>query len=174
MDHAPRCLLAAALLLLATPVLAGECRSQLRPLLLRSDPEPAVLAVVREVCEREAAAGDPDADYQLALLDLGAGGRWSPETAIPRVRSAAEAGVSEAQYWLAWQSEAGPLLPHDPEVALRWYRAAAASRHRLALERLAQAYETGGLGVTPDPQEVLRLRAEIRRCEDVRQEQAPR
>jgi TPR repeat protein len=72
--------------------------------------------------------------------------------------------VSEAQYWLGWQTESGPLLPHDALVARGWYERAAVGRHRLALERLARAYEAGELGLTPDPQAALRLRAEIRRC----------
>ena len=91
--------------------LAGECRTSLRPLLLSTNPDPAALQNIRQLCQTEADAGDADSLYQLALFDLGLGGRWQPADAIPKITEAAGAGVPEAQYWLAWQYEAGPLLP---------------------------------------------------------------
>ena len=148
------------------PAWAGICRSELHPLLLQAEPEAAALAAVRSICETEANAGDADATYQLALFHLGLGGEWSPAEAIPLIRSAAERDVSEAQYWLAWQSESGPELPHDQAVALAWYQRAAAGRHRLALERLATAWERGELGLPADAKQALRLRAQIRKCEE--------
>lgn len=156
----------ASALLLALAVSAGECRTALRPLLLAADPPAGGIAAVRELCEAEARAGDEDATYQLALFDLGLGGTWNPPAAIDRIRQAAAAGVPEAQYWLAWQAEEGPLLPNDPAMALGWYERAAAGRHRLALERLAVAYERGELGLAVDPRRALALRAEIRRCDE--------
>jgi hypothetical protein len=153
-----------ALLGWQVPVHAGVCRSELRPLLLQAQPEPAAIAAVRASCTAEAEAGDADATYQLALFHLGLGGEWNPAAAIPLIRSAAERDVSEAQYWLAWQSESGPELPHDEAVALGWYQRAAANRHRLALERLATARERGELGLAVDEKEALRLRAQIRKC----------
>lgn len=147
-------------------VYAGVCRSELRPLLLQAQPDAAALAAVRSVCETEANAGDADASYQLALFHLGLGGNWSPVEALPLIRSAAERDVAEAQYWLAWQSESGPELPHDEAVALDWYQRAAAGRHRLALERLAVAWEQGQLGLPVDARKALQMRAQIRKCED--------
>ena len=73
-------------------------------------------------------------------------------------------GVSEAQYWLAWQYEAGPLLAHDPAMALDWYQRAAVLNHRLAIGRLADAYERGELGLAPDAGKALELRARQSRC----------
>ncbi|MEZ5563646.1 MAG: hypothetical protein R3F27_11900 [Gammaproteobacteria bacterium] len=148
------------------PAQAGVCRSEVRPLLLQAAPDAATLAAVRTVCETEASAGDADATYQLALFHLGLGGEWNPAEALPLIRSAAERDVSEAQYWLAWQSESGPELPHDEAVALDWYQRAAAGRHRLALERLASAWERGELGLPVDDRQALRLRAQIRKCEE--------
>ena len=148
------------------PAWAGICRSELRPLLLQAEPEAAALAAVRTICETEANAGDADSTYQLALFHLGLGGEWNPAEAIPLIRSAAERDISEAQYWLAWQSESGPELPHDQAVALGWYQRAAAGRHRLALERLATAWERGELGLPVDARQALRLRAQIRKCEE--------
>lgn len=160
---------ALALMLLAygTPAAAaGACREQLRPLLLQPAAAAPDVARVRAVCEAEAGAGDADATYQLALFSLGLAGSWQPDKAIPLIRAAADQGVSEAEYWLAWQSEAGPLLPHDPAVALGWYQKAAAGRHRLALERLAEASERGELGLPVDERKALEYRAEIRRCDE--------
>jgi TPR repeat protein len=161
-----RCALALLLGLAASAVHAADCRAVLRPLLLSAAPATADIAAARTQCTAEAAAGSADAGFQLAFFSLGLGGEWSPDTAIPLIRAAADAGVSEAQYWLAWQAEEGPLLANDQATALGWYRLAAAANHRLALDRLARAYERGELGLTPDPREALRLRAQIRQCDD--------
>ncbi|MBL8199992.1 MAG: sel1 repeat family protein [Chromatiales bacterium] len=151
---------------LPLPGVAGECRSLLHPLLLQAEPATADIATVRTLCAREADQGDADATYQLALFSLGLGGNWHPDEAVPLIRSAADQGVTEAQYWLAWQSESGPALPHDPAVALSWYEKAAAGRHRLALQRLAEASERGELGLPVDPRKALEYRAQIRRCDE--------
>ena len=145
---------------------AGDCRAQVRPLLMQADPAADALAQVQALCTAEAEAGDAEATYQLSFFSLGLGGNWQPATAIPLIRTAADAGVTEAQYWLAWQSEAGPELPHDPGVALGWYRKAADGNHRLALQRLAEAFERGELGLPVDHRKSLELRAQIRRCEE--------
>jgi hypothetical protein len=144
---------------------AGECRERLRPLLLDADPFREAVAEVRALCEREAEAGSADARYQLALFHLGLAGEWQPESAIPLIRDAAGAGVAEAQYWLAWQYEAGPLLDHDQALALSWYQRAANVKHRLAIGRLAQAYERGELGLARDPLLATQYRARQAQCE---------
>jgi TPR repeat protein len=143
---------------------APDCRARLRPLLLTALPAADDLRQVRALCTAEAAAGSAEATYQLALFSLGLAGNWQPEAAIPLIRSAADRGVSEAQYWLAWQSEAGPALPHDPGIARDWYEKAAAGNHRLALQRLADAWDKGELGLPVDPRRALELRARIRQC----------
>ena len=158
-------LLAVLLMLLAAgPALAGECRASVRPLLLATQVDPGRLAQVRELCSAEADAGDPQATYQLALLALGVGGNFEPDMALPLIRDAAGRGVSEAQYWLAWQYEAGPLLQHDSALALDWYQRAAALNHRLALARLADAYEHGELGVPVSARRAEEFRARQARC----------
>lgn len=165
-NHRSRSLLVISLACWPLLATAAECRSQLHPLLLQAEPAADDLARVKALCAAEAGAGDPDATYQLALFSLGLGGHWQPEEAIPLVRSAADRGVTEAQYWLAWQSESGPALPHDPVVALSWYEKAAAGRHRLALQRLAEASERGELGLPVDERKALEYRAQIRRCDE--------
>lgn len=141
-----------------TPAVAGECRALLRPLLLQAELDNMRLRAVRELCADEAEVGDPDALYQSALFHLGLL-EWSPDAAIPMIRAAAVQGVPEAQYWLAWQYDEGPLLPNDRGVALRWYEAAGEGEHRLALQRLATAYRHGELGVVPDMRKAAMLRA---------------
>jgi TPR repeat protein len=152
------------LLALASPALAGECRSDLRPLLLSPDPDPAALQSTRRLCQTQADDGDADAVYGLALFELGLGGEWRPDRAIPRMIDAADRGVPEAQYWLAWQYETGPLMPHDQEIALGWYRRAANASHRLAIARLAQAYEAGELGLPRDSLLAAEYRAKQQQC----------
>ena len=162
-----RTILCASLLVFAgqftAPVAANECRASLRPLLLGSGHHETEIYAVRSLCEREYAAGSADAGYQLALIDLGLDG-WAPERAIPLIREAADRGVAEARYWLAWQYEAGPLLDNDPASALHWYRAAAEQDHRLALQRLADAYELGELGLPVDAFQAAQFRARAQRC----------
>lgn len=159
-------LLMLCLPLLPTLLLAGECRALVQPLLLQANPDSAELARSRALCRSEADAGDPEATYQLALFSLGLAGNWQPDEAIPLVQSAANDGVPEAQYWLAWQSEAGPALPHDRAIALAWYQKAADGNHRLALQRLADAWEHGELGLPVNGRKSLEYRARIRRCEE--------
>lgn len=143
---------------------AGDCRDAVRPLLLQSQPDATAVANARRICEAGRAQGDPDAGYQLALLDLGPDG-WNPERATPLIREAADAGVPEAQYWMAWQLEEGPLLANDPVAARGWYEAAAEQSHRLALVRLAQAHEAGELGIAVQPERAAELRALAAQCE---------
>ena len=142
---------------------AGDCRQALRPLLLQSTPEPERLEAVRSLCAQEADTGDPDALYQLSLLYLGLID-WDPDRATPMIQEAARAGVPEAQYWLAWQYEAGPLLADDSAAALRWYRVAGEGDHPLALHRLADAHERGELGLPVDAEKALILRARAEEC----------
>jgi TPR repeat protein len=160
-----RASVALTLLAAAFGAAAGDCRAALRPLLLDATPDANSLSATRALCRREAEAGSADARYQLALFHLGLAGEWQPEMAIPLIRDAAAQGVSEAQYWLAWQYEAGPLLPRDEAIALGWYQRAANADHRLAIGRLAQAYDHGELGLPRDPLLATQYRARQSQCE---------
>lgn len=151
------CLLAALAVPIGPVASAADCRTDVRALLVQSAPDPDAVTAARALCGRASELGDPLATYHLALLDLGPDG-WQPDRAADLITSAAEAGVPEAQYWLAWQFDTGPLLPDDPAAARRWYEAAASQSHRLALLRLAEIYERGELGAPVQP----RLAAEFR------------
>jgi len=142
-----------------------RCRDALRPVLLQSNPDRVLLPDILRRCEGQAEAGDPDALYQLSLLYLGLID-WQPDKAIPMIRSAADSGISEAQYWLAWQHESGPLLDNDAELAVHWYLQAGEQEHRLALNRLASVYENGELGVQVDTKTASLYRARAARCKN--------
>jgi TPR repeat protein len=150
-------------LLHGAAALAADCRLDVRALLVQSPADPAAVAAARELCGRASAQGDPVATYHLALLDLGPDG-WNPDRAAGLITKAAEAGVPEAQYWLAWQLDTGPLLRNDPAAALRWYEAAARQSHRLALLRLAEIYESGELGAPVRPLFAAELRQQAAQC----------
>lgn len=153
---------------LATAVAApvpGTCRAVLRPLLLQSSPDQATLREVQLLCAAEAEAGDAGALYQSSLFHLGLLD-WDVDKALPMIQSAARQGVPEAQYWLAWQYEAGPLLPNDAELALEWYELAGDNEHRLALDRLATAYQNGELGLGANYRKAAEMRARAERCKD--------
>ncbi len=162
-------ILLTAMLLCATaqPSHAGECRQTLHPLLLDATPDARALADVRALCQAQADSGDADALYQLALFQLGLAGEWQPDTAIPMIREAAAAGVPEAQYWLAWQSESGALLPRDDALALSWYQRAASANHRLALGRMARAYAAGEMGLHPDSLQAAEYKARQSSCQKI-------
>jgi TPR repeat protein len=141
----------------------GACRAALRPLILQQNPDKAQLQSIRELCQREADAGDPEAIYQLSFFSLGLDS-WDPAQATSLILAAAERDVAEAQYWLAWQYDSGPLLPNDPALALQWYQASAESDHPLALQRLAEAYADGSLGLKVDRKKASQLKARAARC----------
>ena len=141
-----------------------QCRDALRPLLLQANPDRSLLSDVQRLCAEQARAGDPDALYQLSLLHLGLVD-WQPYKAVSMIRSAADSGVAEAQYWLAWQHESGPLLGNDEELALRWYLRAGEREHRLALNRLADVYANGELGASVDAKKSSLYRAHASRCD---------
>jgi len=151
--------------LAASSALAGECRDVLRPVLLENPPVRERVLEAQALCTAEANAGDADAVYQSALLHLGLLD-WDPETAIPMIQAAAQGGVAEAQYWLAWQYEEGPLLPDDAALARDWYERAGDNEHRLALDRLAAAYQNGELGLEIDADKSAEMRARAERCKD--------
>ncbi|MGI9330246.1 MAG: hypothetical protein ACR2QB_05965 [Gammaproteobacteria bacterium] len=142
---------------------ATDCPERSRLLMLASDPDVADVRSATAACEVAYANGDTSAAYYLGLLDLGLAA-WKPERATSLISVAAQGGLPEAQYWLAWQLEEGPLLPNDPIRALQWYEDAAEQSHPLALARLADAYEAGELGLRPAPARAAELRALAASC----------
>lgn len=134
-----------------------------RPLLLQQQPATELVTQAQQVCQVEAELGDPDAEYHSALFQLGLA-EWAPDLAVPKIKAAANSGVSEAQYWLAWQYESGPLLANDAPLAREWYERAGEGEHRLALLRLADAHAKGELGLRRDAALAALYRARAERC----------
>lgn len=156
---------AALILLPGLTSAAGECRGLLRPLLLQEKPAAHELNTIRQICQTEADDGDPVAEYQLSLFYLGLID-WNVDKALPLIMSAAQSGVPEAQYWLAWQYDTGPLLPDNLGLARRWYQMAGENDHRLALQRLSDAYQHGDLGLPIDARKASVLRARASKCQN--------
>jgi TPR repeat protein len=153
------------LLLIAGSADAGDCRAVLRPLMMQNPPDRAALIEAQALCRAEADAGDADSLYQSSLLHLGLLD-FDVDRALPLIEAAARSEVSEAQYWLAWQYDSGPLLPDNPELAREWYERAGANEHRLALSRLAFAHGSGELGFAVDARKAAEYRARAERCKN--------
>lgn len=156
--------LVALLLWQAGAAAAADCRTLAQALVRSSSPSRPEIAAARGVCQAAHESGDARATYHLAFFPLGLDARFDAAEGARLMRMAADAGVPEASYWLAWQRESGPLLPDDPAQALRWYLRAAEGEHRLALARLARAYERGELGVRPDARRAADYRAREAAC----------
>lgn len=66
-----------------------------------------------------------------------------PETRVALVRSAAEAGVAEAQAVYAQMLLDGRDLPADPPAAFRWFATAARAGHLVAINMVGRCYDLG-------------------------------
>ncbi len=71
---------------------------------------------------KNAASGDPDAQYQLARrYDRGAGMPKDPQMAAVWLLAAAQQGHATAQFYLGVKYEKGDGVTADSEIALQWY-----------------------------------------------------
>lgn len=71
----------------------------------------------------------------------------SDEEAVAYFRKSAEQGNADGQYGLGAMYAAGEGVKKDPAEARKWITRAADQGHKLAVNTLAQAYITGGLGL---------------------------
>lgn len=86
-----------------------------------------------------------------------------PRRGRDRLRQAAEAGDPEACYQLGLaHRKGGPHLSKDDLTAAIWFRKAAETGHRGAMEAMAEAY-LGGHGVMRDPRESAKWAEAARR-----------
>ncbi|HEC19813.1 MAG TPA: sel1 repeat family protein [Gammaproteobacteria bacterium] len=102
------------------------------------------------IFSRLAEAGNPEAQYNLAMLyRTGKGVAKDPVASLRWFRRAAEQGVADAQYYMGYFYDNGEGVTQDPKKAFAWYRKAAEQGHGLAQINLGVLYATG-MGVRRD------------------------
>ena len=110
----------------------------------------------RDMVEKDAASGDPNAQYLLAgvLLDaLGPNEHYAEAEAL--LKKASDQGQPTAAYWLGRIRDAGMYSrPADKAEAIYWYRMADALGHPEAPAQLCWLYDRGS-GVQRDQQQAL-------------------
>ncbi len=100
----------------------------------------AGLQKLARIWRRQAKAGDANAAYLLAvLLRKGLTGRLNDKEGLRWLNVAAEAGQTEAQFWLAYYYERA----ENWSEALRWYAAAAEAGDAEAQANVGWYYELG-------------------------------
>jgi len=91
--------------------------------------------------KKDAALGDPQAQYQLALkYDRGAGMPKDSQTSAAWLRAAADQGQAQAQLKLGQKYEVGDGVKLNEEIALQWYAAAAEQGIEEAATALQRLY----------------------------------
>jgi uncharacterized protein len=89
-----------------------------------------------------AEAGDPDAQYCVAILYRdGKGTPQNEARAIHWYRKAAERGHAEAQFELGRAYNEGTVIPQDDVEAARWYEQAAKRGHAKAQNLLSLMHD---------------------------------
>lgn len=79
----------------------------------------------------------------LSAADLAAVLAGPADARVALIRTAAEAGVAEAQAVLAQMLLDGRDLPADPPAAFRWFAAAARGGHLVAINMVGRCYDLG-------------------------------
>jgi localization factor PodJL len=98
-----------------------------------------------------AAAGDPNAEFELALRLLeGRGVAKDPHAAAQWFEQAAVRDLPIAQYRLAALYEKGVGVARDSQLAMSWYRKAATAGNARAMHNLAVMNAEGAAGGKPD------------------------
>ncbi len=106
--------------------------------------------------QRQAASGDPEAEFNLGIAyDLGHLVKQDFAAASAWYRKAAEQGYPPAEFNLGAMYDNGRGVARDRRLAASWYRRAALHGHGRAQFDLGQMYEHGD-GVARDPQQALR------------------
>ncbi len=108
-----------------------------------------------DVMQRNAAAGDPSSQFNLALTyQEGNNVPKDPARALEWYRKAAAAGLSQAQFNLGILLAKGDGVARDEKEAARWFYAAAQNGFLEAQKRLIKDY-TLGRGVEKSPAKAL-------------------
>lgn len=160
--------LAVAVLMLASFVVVGsECEEKLQSYLSDGGLRHPGFEGLLPICQAEAEGGDLEAQYHLSFFYFYglAGVEESAERGVELIKDAAHAGLPEAQYWMGWQTEEGGALKTDEAIALEWYMRAADSGSSLAMQRLANAYEQGELGLLKNADRATYWRRKSEECD---------
>ena len=117
---------------------------------------PAQASPIAEL-QRRAEAGDPKAQFRLAILyERGDGVPRNDAEAVRWLRKAAEAGYADAQVNLGLIYRQGTRgITKNPEEAVQWFRKAAEQGNAYGQCELAFMYENGD-GVAQDDAEAVR------------------
>lgn len=108
------------------------------------------LIAAMPLLKKAADAGHAGAQATLAIiLDQSDSG----EEAIAYFRKSATQGNADGQFGLGAMLAAGQGAPKDPAEAQKWILLAAQQGHKLAINELASAYITGGLGFSEAAQQ---------------------
>ncbi len=105
--------------------------------------ETATAGAARMADNASAARATASAMYENGVRLVRAG---EPARALPLLRSAAEAGIADAQYRYSKLLESGEAGAPDPEGALRWTLAAAEQGHLRAMHNAGVMHATGAAG----------------------------
>ena len=87
------------------------------------------------------------------------------EEAVTWFRKAADQGNAAGEFGLGRMYATGEGIGKDPKKALYWIKLAAEKDYLLAVKLLAQAYRTGDLGLTANPQQAQLWEAKARTLE---------
>jgi TPR repeat protein len=97
-----------------------------------------------KMIQKAAEAGDPQAQFRLALMhDAGKGVKQDSAKAARWLQKAAEQGHVEAQYNLATMYDIGHGVAQDYTEAAKWYRTAAGQGYTSAQKNLGAKYGMG-------------------------------
>lgn len=108
--------------------------------------------------ERAADGGSALAQTRLAWILDGAN---DDARAVEMYRAAAEQGYAPGMHGLGEMYAKGEGVDKDFEQAVAWFSRAAAAGHAKALRLLIGAYESGELGLAPDPEKARQYRDKL-------------
>lgn len=113
--------------------------------------------------ERAADGGSALAQTRLAWILDGAN---DDERAVEMYRAAAEQGYAPGMHGLGEMYAKGEGVDKDFEQAVAWFTKAAEAGHAKALRLLIGAYESGELGLAPNPEKARHYRDKLAQTGD--------
>lgn len=112
------------------------------------------------------AADDGHAAAQALYADMILAGDAGDEQALSYFRKSAEQGNAEGQFGLGSMYASGEGVKRDLAEGRKWVTKAAEQGHHAAINEMALAYMTGGLGITDDARKSEQALRWIRQAAD--------